>query len=301
MTVQHDPDAILAAWLEEGPAALPDTVRRAIAVNTRTTRQKRLPIWQPRRLPTMNGTSRLILAAVAVVAIALGGLYLSGLTRNGAIGGPPSPSPSPAASPSPTAAASDASSPTAELNTPSPLQGRAASFPAPFSYTLPAGEGLVATDDSFIGVWQFRYPVAQGAEEYQGGVALRAVTGGRKDPCDEGSSSRELSNSQAWIDYFKTIPTVHVSDVQSVTVDGRPAKQAVLDFDPATAACPDVWLWAEPASITQNAGRESTRVTILQVGGHDVAILTWANGRLMRVFDQLIASIRFDAPRPSSS
>ena len=32
MTVQRDPDAILAAWLEEGPTGLPEPTRRAIAV-----------------------------------------------------------------------------------------------------------------------------------------------------------------------------------------------------------------------------------------------------------------------------
>ena len=33
MTVKRDPDAILAAWLEEGPTALPEPTRRAIAVD----------------------------------------------------------------------------------------------------------------------------------------------------------------------------------------------------------------------------------------------------------------------------
>ena len=51
MNVQRDPDAILAAWLDEGPTRLPDATRRAIAVTTRTTRQSRLPIWLPWRAP----------------------------------------------------------------------------------------------------------------------------------------------------------------------------------------------------------------------------------------------------------
>ena len=32
MTTPRDPDAILAAWLDEGPTRLPDQTRRAIAV-----------------------------------------------------------------------------------------------------------------------------------------------------------------------------------------------------------------------------------------------------------------------------
>ena len=101
MTVSRDPDAILAAWLEEGPRRLPDATRRAIAVTTRTTRQSRGPMWLPQRSPTMNGMSRVALAAVAVVAVAFGGLYLFNLAPKGGVGGQ-SPTPTAAsASPSP--------------------------------------------------------------------------------------------------------------------------------------------------------------------------------------------------------
>ena len=76
MTVKRDPDAILAAWLEEGPTRLPDTTRRSIAVTTRTTRQARRPTWLPWRFSTMNGMSRLALGAVAVVAVVIGGIFV---------------------------------------------------------------------------------------------------------------------------------------------------------------------------------------------------------------------------------
>jgi hypothetical protein len=99
VTVQRDPDAILAAWLEDGPNRLPDATRRAIAVTTRTTHQTRRPRWVPWRFPPVNGASRLILGGVAVLAVALGGLYLfNGLPESG-VGTPssvPTPSPSPA-------------------------------------------------------------------------------------------------------------------------------------------------------------------------------------------------------------
>ena len=76
MTTPRDPDAILAAWLEEGPNRLPDATRRAIAVSTRTTHQARLPTWLPWRVRRMNGMTRLALAAVAVVAVVVGGLFV---------------------------------------------------------------------------------------------------------------------------------------------------------------------------------------------------------------------------------
>jgi hypothetical protein len=107
MTVKRDADVILAAWLDEGPDVLPESTRRAIAVSTRTTRQSRLPMGMPWRFSTMNGMTRYAVAAVAVVAVVVGGLFIlrPSTTHPGGVGGPASPvpsaSPSPSASPTP--------------------------------------------------------------------------------------------------------------------------------------------------------------------------------------------------------
>src|SRR5258707_406505 len=76
MNVQRDPDAILAAWLEEGPIELPEATRRAIAVHTRTTNQRRRPAWMPQRRPSMNLYARWAIAAIAIVVSVGGALYL---------------------------------------------------------------------------------------------------------------------------------------------------------------------------------------------------------------------------------
>src|SRR6188472_2363043 len=112
MTVRRDPDAILAAWLHEGPTRLPDATRRAIAVSIRTTRQSRLPNWLPWRDPTVNGMTRYALAAVAVVAVVVGGLYFlrPGTDPSVGVGGPGSPAPS--VSPVPSTSATPTASPT---------------------------------------------------------------------------------------------------------------------------------------------------------------------------------------------
>jgi len=103
MTPPRDPDAILAAWLEDGPLALPEATKRAIAVTTRTTHRSRLPNWWPWRNPNMNGMNRLLAAAAAIVVV-VGGLYVlrPGADRSG-VGGqePPVPSASPTPSPVP--------------------------------------------------------------------------------------------------------------------------------------------------------------------------------------------------------
>ena len=88
MNVKRDPDAILAAWLEDGPTVLPEQTRRAIAVTTRTTTQRRHPLWVPRGRPLMNTYARWAVAAIAVV-LAIGGAYYFLAPAGGQVGGPP--------------------------------------------------------------------------------------------------------------------------------------------------------------------------------------------------------------------
>ena len=102
MNDPRDPDATIAFWLEDGPQRLPESTKRAIAVTTRTIRQSRRPSWMPWRSPNVNGLMRVALAATAVVAVAVGALYLTGVNRNPSppAAGQGSASPSPIASPS---------------------------------------------------------------------------------------------------------------------------------------------------------------------------------------------------------
>jgi hypothetical protein len=95
-TSPRDPDAILAAWLEEGPNQLPDTTRRAIAVGLRSTSQTRRALRVPRRYNAMNPFARFAVAAAAIVIVAGGALYLLSPSNQG-VGGPPAASPSPSA------------------------------------------------------------------------------------------------------------------------------------------------------------------------------------------------------------
>jgi hypothetical protein len=115
MSAPRDPDAILAAWLEEGPTALPEPTRRAIAVTTRTTDQMRPTGFAsvrlghgsglPRRFSHMPTSFKLAVGAMAVIAAVLGGSYVLGLqTQDRGIGGP-SPSPSPSADARPSSSA----------------------------------------------------------------------------------------------------------------------------------------------------------------------------------------------------
>ena len=151
MTVIRDPDAIVAAWLAEGPDVLPDSTRRAIAVSTRTTRQARLPDWLPWRASNMNGMTRLALAAVAVVAVVVGGLFvLRPGTQPAGVGGPgsagPSASPSPSATPSPSASPPPPGSPAVSVGAltqafTSPTFGYSIKYPTGWTSNPTTGEG----------------------------------------------------------------------------------------------------------------------------------------------------------------
>ncbi len=97
MNPTREGSAIVAAWLEEGPNELPESTRRAIAVDVRTTRQSRRSPWFPFRFRVADRLSVAALAAVAVMALVIGGLVVRPFTSNGSnVGGPP---PAPSASP----------------------------------------------------------------------------------------------------------------------------------------------------------------------------------------------------------
>jgi hypothetical protein len=114
MTPPRERSAIVAAWLEEGPNELPESTRRAIAVDVRTTPQPRRSFWFPWRFPTVDRLSLVALAAVAVMVLAIAGLAVFRIVPDrGNVGGPPparsvsvSPSPSVAPSAAPSAAPS---------------------------------------------------------------------------------------------------------------------------------------------------------------------------------------------------
>jgi hypothetical protein len=102
MNPNADPDATLAAWLDEGPLELPDATRRAILVAvpmTTQTRRRRLGSWAA---PGTWGAGRVAAAiAVAIVAVVGAGAVLRqpGPIVPGGSGGQPTLQPSGSAAP----------------------------------------------------------------------------------------------------------------------------------------------------------------------------------------------------------
>ena len=114
MSEMPDRDLILAAWLDDGPTALPSSTRRAIVAAVPTTRQARRGLLAPGRFGPMNISGRAAAAAVFVIVVAA--IALVG-PRLGGVGNGPSPSPSPTVpvttqpTPTPGAVASPAQTP----------------------------------------------------------------------------------------------------------------------------------------------------------------------------------------------
>jgi hypothetical protein len=111
MNPPRERSAVVAAWLEEGPDQLPDSTRRAIAVDVRTTHQSRRHVWFPWRFPPVDRLSLVALAAVAVMVVAIAGLAVSRIAPDGGNVGRPPPDPSTSASPSPSTSEAPSAAP----------------------------------------------------------------------------------------------------------------------------------------------------------------------------------------------
>ena len=286
MTVQRDPDAILAAWLEDGPNRLPEATKRSIAVTTRTTRQSRRPMSVPWRAPTLNGMTRSILAAVAVVAVVVGGLYLlrPGPDPSGVVGGPGSPvpsvSPTPSASPAPSASPTPSPRPSPEPSVgaltqafTSPTFGYSMQYPAGWTASPTAGEG----------------PTPGGADEFDsaaGGWHLRALS----RPVPDGVVVDD------WI--VRTLQTSNDagcmpqrSTMESVTVDGHEGR--LLGF-----------CGAEPAPQMEASVVVGKRVYLFTLFERQSAP---REQEARALFDRFMATVRLDpasaggSPKPSPS
>ena len=294
MTANDRFDTTLGAWLDEGPMDLPDATRRAILTSIPMTRQARRGLFAPGRFFPMPTPYRAA-AVIAIAVIALGGAaFLLGRTPSG-----PSHVPPPSPTLSPTAPSTPSAEPSAAVSTPSPLQGHTPSFIVPFSYRLPAGEGLVV-DDSDPAWYQFRHPNPNG-QGYDNTVVVRAVEGGRANPCAETSFARPFADAQAFFDYFATVPTMVVSNVAPTTIDGHQGLGATIEFTAPTADCPDVWLWTEDGSITQNGGRGSRLLRIVDVDGKHIMTLSSGPATFLAKAGEFLDSIRFDRSSSSAS
>jgi hypothetical protein len=289
MKVMRDPDAIIGAWLEDGPTQLPDATRRSIVAVVRTADQRRRTgLWDLSHLPV--GFRLAIAAAVMFAAIAGGALLLRGATQSDVGGAAPSATPSPSL---PTASASALETGTSRL------------FKVPFEFAIPEGSRLELTDDS-PNVVVFR---VKGAIGYPQGINLRIVDAGHLDTCLPSAGTRRLQGADAVLDYLRSVPGLTATDAGETTVDGRPAASVDLVIEPGPA-CPDIYLWPDPDRPKFDElvpPGPSTRMTAFEVDGATVVIVTWAEDleAWLPTADQFVESLHFlgagATPTPDAS
>ena len=90
-------------YAAEVPQRAPDRVLHAALATIDTTRQRRVLVPAPWRLPTMNGFAKVAVAAVAVLAIGVLGLAVLRPGSGSGVGGQPTPSPTASPTPDPSA------------------------------------------------------------------------------------------------------------------------------------------------------------------------------------------------------
>ena len=242
MNAMHDPEAIISAWLDEGPTDLPDATRRAIRISLPTTPQTRRGPLAPWRFSPMNTFARVAtLAAVSVIAVA-GGLYLLGMQPG--TGAPTrAPSPSPVTSSRPTTSADVASAPSIPSSTmdtsnwmrfssgrhgydarhPAESTVRPAESPLTFQgleLAGRAGEGYLRGSSRFFGTPGQRYDMFSSSESFY------PVVGVASTPLPEGMSEDVWLTTYNRAGDFLQLPNVGRcipprGDWQAISVDGR--------------------------------------------------------------------------------
>lgn len=264
MSTDRETTRIVRSWLradEDGPA---DRVLDAVLDRLDTTPQRRATWWPARRLPEMNNTAKLALAAAAVVALAFLGLRF--LVPGGeGIGGPgPTPTPSPASTP---IALPDG-----------PLEaGTYVTHPLPapndsmsFTFSVPDGwEG--AGGDLFL---------ATGTEAPDGAAILfTQVTGLYSDPCNAdyfgdpdvsvGPTVDDLASAFAAQSAYQATTPI------DITVGGFAGKRVDLQLpsDVDLAACDNGGYFLWDGSIYAQGPGNRWHLWILDVDGVRVVIL----------------------------
>jgi hypothetical protein len=236
MTRKDDFIGQLSSYLDEyeGSTPLPEEVRDAIRAELPSTRQR--PAWWPaRRLPRMNNSAKLTLAAAAVVVAALLGFRF--LVPGMGLGGP---GPTSTPTPEPRALLQGSEGPgffTTEFFTES-----ATSDPVQFTFEMPADWG--AAQPWVIG------PTAEGPGA---AIAFVQVSGLYGDPCldNVGSPDIEVGSTAAELASALTDHAAYEATATAeFTVDGydgiRMELQLPSELDYTTCQGGQFWVWPEP-------------------------------------------------------
>lgn len=248
MNNTRDPDAIIAAWLEDGPFELADPARRSIVTAARAMPQRRT--GAPWMSFDTRGSLSLAISAVAVAAVALLGAYLLARTPN--VGSDSTPTP-----------------------TPTGERGAALQFDRPFEYVIPLGSGLELVSESGDA---YLFEVGGEAGNRQG-VNVRVSGWGLINPCSPSEGITQLrAGPRVVIEYLQSIRGLEVGDASEATISGLPALSVDVITRPESG-CEAITLWPHVPPFTDQLPPSrfpTTRMIATEVGGANIVIVIWA-------------------------
>jgi hypothetical protein len=266
MSTDRDTTRIVRSWLRTDEYESADRVLDAVLDQLDTTPQRRAT-WPARRLPEMNNTAKLALAAAAVVVVALLGINFL-LPGGPSIGGP-GPSIEASLTPEPTPTALRASE--AQLEPGTYVSHPFVSNPS-LAVTFTVPDGWQALDARTL--------VPPGDDSTQGpdgaAFAFLEISGIYSDPCeslgdpdvDAGATAEDLA------DAFSA-QSAYEATVTDLTLDGYSGKQVELqlpsEFD---ASCPRNEYFVFGGGPYPQGPDNRWHLTILDVDGSRLVIFS---------------------------
>jgi hypothetical protein len=250
MSTDRDVTRTVRSWLEEGVTALPDRVLDNVLDHLSTTPQRR-SWWPAQRAQRMTSALKILVAAAAVVAVVVAGVYL--VPRQGGFGGPGTPSSSPEPSPSYQVVRITVAG--TELNG------------APLKLTAQIPEGW----STGVGG-----PTGPYAVHGAGGVFASIVDNTFSDPCLHIERSPKVGRTVAEAAAaLGAIPNTTSTPPAQTTLAGHPATYLELTIPASLPCAPDqFYLWQDSPNNDwwATALNEVIGVWLVDIGGQRVAI-----------------------------
>ena len=268
MSAERDVNRIVRSWIREEEHDSADRVLEIVLSRLETTPQRR-SWWPPRRFATVNGYTKLAIAAAAVLVVAVAGYQLlPTITGPGS-----SPSPTPTAQPTPSPSPSSSILPLLPNGTLLPGTYRLFSFTnQPLTLNVPApgwahGDNFISKGD----VWDGN------------GVTLATwqVTHIYSDSCNWQGTLVAVDSAPSVVAALVAQQGHTTSEPSDMTLGGQPATRIELSLDPSfeVAACDNsfVRLWPDAGPREQYGlpiyPGQTTVVGVVDNGGGRVTLV----------------------------
>lgn len=252
MNERSDLDRVLLTWFDDGPLTMPDRVVGNVA--GRIARQPQRRSWRLHGRPFMNTQNKLIAAAAAAVVLAVAGWNL--LPKTGSVGGPP------------TAAPTAPPLPDGKLHAGDYVMRAVTGDPMAFVVSAP--EGWQGFGGFFLGG-----PNASGAPDGVG-ISVNHDPEVVSNPCDSSAHTPGPGASRPSIDdlvaAISSRADIQVSGLSDTTLAGHTGKRLDIQF-PATLACENQYIFAEPKGLYANGPANRWRVWLLDVDGQTAVVI----------------------------